>query len=153
MHALGTILMTPESRNPFEGLSILVLEDDYLIALDAEGILQDLGFAKVEVVNSLESAARCAEEGWVNLAVLDVNINGEMSFPLAQKFLQQGVPVVFASGYELTQLLPDIARGTCLTKPYTTESMKRALLAALAPAGQPGLADDPHAEQTLRSPG
>jgi DNA-binding response OmpR family regulator len=121
---------------PFDGLSILLLEDEYLIALDAEQILKGLGVKNVEVVNTLAGAAKAAFEGHVNLAVLDVNINGEMSFPIAEKFHQQGTPVVFASGYEMRRHpVPQIANGVCLVKPYTGEMLKEALLAALSCPG------------------
>ena len=74
-HSLSVILEKAAAIKPFDGLTVLLLEDEYLIAMDAEQILRDLG---------------------VNLALLDVNINGEKSFPIAEAFRTRGTPVVFA---------------------------------------------------------
>jgi DNA-binding response OmpR family regulator len=138
MRNLRSFLMTDASQSPFGGLAVLLLEDEYLVALDAKQILEELGVRNVEVVNTISGAEPYAEDKRINLALLDVNINGEMSFKLAAMFRQRGVPVVFATGYELTRLpLPELEWGVCLTKPYTKESMKRAILAALAPDRQP----------------
>ncbi len=71
---------------PLRGLSVLLLEDEFLIALDAEGLLIALGAERVEVVNTL-AAARAALDGeGFDLALLDVNVNGEMSFPVAEQY-------------------------------------------------------------------
>jgi len=121
----------------FDGLLVLLLEDEYLIALDAEQILKDLGVKHVEIVNTLVGAAACAAEGRVGLAVLDININGEMSFGVAEAFHRQGVPVVFATGYEMRKRqMPEVEIGVCLNKPYTVEGLKQAVLAAFAKAEQ-----------------
>jgi CheY-like chemotaxis protein len=117
----------------FAGLSVLLLEDEYLIALDAKQILQALGIDKVEIVATLEGAEKQAEAGQFDLAVLDVNINGQFSFPIARAFGRRGIPVVFASGYELRdRALPDFDNAVCITKPYTSACLKRAVSAALA---------------------
>lgn len=117
----------------FAGLSVLLLEDEYLIALDAQQILEALGVEKVEIVATLDGAEKQAEAGQFDLAVLDVNINGQFSFPIARTFGRRGIPVVFASGYELRdRTLPDFENAVCVTKPYTSASLKQALSAALA---------------------
>jgi CheY-like chemotaxis protein len=117
---------------PLAGLSILLLEDEFLIALDAEEILTGLGAAQVEVVNTLD-AARGALENSYDLALLDINVNGEMSFPVAEQFVAGKVPVVFASGYEMRT--PPKLNGVtvpCVSKPYTREDLKSVVVAALA---------------------
>jgi CheY-like chemotaxis protein len=114
------------------GLSVLLVEDEYLIALDAEQILKDLGIESVEVIATLDAAERRAKDGMFDLAVLDVNLNGQFSFPVADTIAKRGIPVVFASGYELRNQCPsNIADAICVTKPYTSERLKAALLAAL----------------------
>jgi CheY-like chemotaxis protein len=117
----------------FADLSVLLLEDEYLIALDAKQILQSLGIDKVEIVATLEGAAKRAEEGQFDLAVLDVNINGQFSLPIARTFGRRGIPVVFASGYELRdRTLLDFENAVCVTKPYTSACLQKAVSAALA---------------------
>jgi CheY-like chemotaxis protein len=119
--------------NQFSELSVVFLEDEYLIALDAEQNLEALGVKCVRVVNTLAGAAAIAEAGDVDVAILDLNINGEMSFEVAEMFRKKGIPIVFASGYELRDRFdPDLeSTAVHLRKPYTAESLKTALEAAL----------------------
>ena len=113
---------------PISDLSVMLLEDEFLIALDAEDNLASLGVKQIEVVNTLPRAAAIAERGDVDVAILDLNINGQMSFGVAEMFRERGVPVVFASGYELRGL-EDAA--VHLRKPYTSETLKEAIEEAL----------------------
>lgn len=118
----------------FSALSVMLLEDEYLIALDAEEILTSLGVKHIQIVNSLAAAAEIAESGDVDVAILDLNINGEMSFPVAEMFRKRGTPIVFATGYELRDCVePDL--GVSLKKPYTSESLRAALEVALTRSG------------------
>jgi CheY-like chemotaxis protein len=118
---------------PFNGLSVLLLEDEYLIALDAEDILTSLGVKEIKIVNTLVGAADAAQNGDVDLAILDLNINGELSLDVAQLFRQRGTPIVFASGYELRdRISAELEQGDVyLRKPYTSESLKEAVHTAL----------------------
>ncbi len=121
---------------PFNGLSVLLLEDEYLIALDAEDILTSLGVKEIKIVNTLVGAADAAQKGDVDLAILDLNINGELSLDVAQLFRQRGTPIVFASGYELRERISaELEQGDVyLRKPYTSESLKEAVHTALGNA-------------------
>ena len=113
-------------------LSVLLVEDEYLIALDAEQILKELGVGGVEIASTIARAEKCAAEGQFDLAVLDVNLNGQMSFPIAKTLQGRGIPVVFASGYELRErALAGFEGGVCVTKPYTTDRLRDALFAAI----------------------
>jgi CheY-like chemotaxis protein len=117
---------------PFDGISVLLLEDEYLIALDAEQILTSLGTGRVEIVNTLEGASAAAANGGFDVAVLDLNINGRMSYPVAEDLRRQSIPVVFATGYEMRSRqaadFPDIIY---VTKPYTREALRDAIILAL----------------------
>ncbi len=117
---------------PFDGVSVLLLEDEYLIAMDAEQALTGFGVANVTIVTSLEGAAEAAAEGGVAVAILDININGETSYGIAQRFRSQGIPVIFASGYGIRKRdAPDIDGAIYLNKPYTREALRDAVAAAL----------------------
>src|SRR5262245_44219860 len=114
----------------FDSLSVMLLEDEFLIALDAESMLTSFGVKHVYIVSTLAAAAELAEKGDVDVAILDVNIKGEMSWRIAEKLHQRGIPIVFASGYELRGGI-DSGIGVLLKKPYTSESLKEALEAVL----------------------
>ena len=117
-----------------EGARVLLLEDEFLIALDAEQILKELGARQVETAATLSEAEKRAREGHFDLALLDVNVNGEMSFGLAEMLRKRGVPVVFATGYELKgRSLPALLDPVmCVSKPYTNERLRQVLCGVLA---------------------
>lgn len=111
---------------------MLLLEDEYLIAMDAEQSLTGFGVASVNIVNTLDAAEKAAELGGVNVAILDININGKTSFDVAERFRNRGIPVVFASGYgNRKRPGPEIEDAIYLNKPYTREALKEAVIAAL----------------------
>lgn len=113
------------------GASVLLLEDEFLIAMDAERILEEMGAAEVEVTATLADAECAADRRAFDLALLDVNINGQISLPLARRLHDRGVPVVLASGYELQRRdVPE--RSVCVSKPYTEEALRQAISSALA---------------------
>jgi CheY-like chemotaxis protein len=114
-------------------LSVMLLEDEFLIALDAKDILDSLGVKHVEVVNTLAKATAIAQSGNVDVAILDLNINGEMSFGVAEMFRERGIPIVFASGYELRgRIDAEMEEAVVhLRKPYTCETLKHAIEQAL----------------------
>jgi DNA-binding response OmpR family regulator len=114
------------------GLSVLLVEDEFLIALDAEQILKELGVQHVEIAATFKDAETRATEGDFDLAVLDINLNGELSLSIARLLRDRGIPVVFASGYELrSQPLSGFENDIYITKPYTGERLEKALAAAL----------------------
>jgi CheY-like chemotaxis protein len=120
-----------------DGARVLLLEDEFLIALDAEQILKELGAAEVETAATLRDAEERALHGRFDIALLDVNINGQMSFELAESLRQRGVPVVFATGYELKDRgIAHLDPAHCVSKPYTSERLRQVLSAAVAAGRQ-----------------
>jgi DNA-binding response OmpR family regulator len=120
--------------NPLDGATVVLLEDEFLVAVDAEEMLTRQG-AKVLLASNLDTARRLALEADADIAVLDVNINGAYSFPIAQLFRDRGVPVIFASGYELKgRGFPGAELGICIGKPYTHERLRDVIIAALTEA-------------------
>jgi CheY-like chemotaxis protein len=116
-----------------DGARVLLLEDEFLIALDAEQILKELGADHVETAATLSEAEQRVRDGEFDIALLDVNINGQMSFGLAESLRARGVPIVFATGYELKdRAIPNLDVSLCVSKPYTSERLRQALCAALA---------------------
>jgi DNA-binding response OmpR family regulator len=113
-------------------LSVLLVEDEFLVAIDGEKMLRELGAQRVEVVATFDAAQKRIAEGHFDVVILDVNLNGQMSFPLGQAAASRGMPVVFATGYSLhNRPGAEFGGGTCVTKPYTPESLSRSVTAAL----------------------
>ena len=111
----------------------MVLEDALIIAMDAAGIIEDLGAGNVEILSSVGSALDWLEGNSVDFALLDVNLGDEQSLPVAQMLAERGVPFVLATGYgateELTDTYPDCV---ILQKPFTQASLRDALAKALS---------------------
>lgn len=105
----------------------LVVEDDYVIA-DALG--QELEAAGAEVVGpapDMAAALALLAEGAVDAAVLDVNLGGEMAWPVADALLARGVSFVFATGYDASVIPARYASVACCEKPVGLAEIARAL--------------------------
>lgn len=122
---------------PIEGASILLLEDEFMISVDAEEILLEMGARDVAVASTIEAARKLAADRQFDVAVLDVNINGKPSFEFARELQDRGMPFVFATGYELTDrsLPPELEGALRLTKPYTSARLREAITAAIVRGG------------------
>ena len=111
--------------------TVLVVEDNLIIALDTEEFLNELGAAKVLTASSVSEAMRIIESEELSCAVLDLNLGAETSVEAAQVLREKRVPFVFATGYgETTDLLAGLESAPVLTKPYD----KAALIGKLASA-------------------
>src|SRR5262245_42151478 len=85
---------------------ILIVEDEYLIAVDLSRTLTRIGGVIVGPVATTEAArAKIAQTG-IDLAFLDVNVDGQMVFPLADELEQRGIPFIFATGHD-EAIIPD----------------------------------------------
>jgi DNA-binding LytR/AlgR family response regulator len=110
-----------------EGRLILVLEDDYLAALDVAQLVEDLGGEVAGPAGRLEEARALARERPLDGAVLDVNLDRETSYPLARELLERGVAVVFLTGYEAGSIDAEFSQVPRLTKPYDARQGERIL--------------------------
>ncbi|MBM9594650.1 response regulator [Roseitranquillus sediminis] len=117
-----------------EGRRILVLEDEYLAALDVQQMVEELGGTVVGPAGRLEQARELARAHSLQGAICDVKLNGHTSYPLARELLSTGVPVVFLTGYEANSLEPEFRDVPRVTKPYDTRQMQD-LLRAVFRAG------------------
>ncbi|MGH6865579.1 MAG: response regulator [Methyloceanibacter sp.] len=97
---------------------ILVVEDEFLVAMVLEHDLRAVGYAIVGPFNSLTSAmeAMCVET--YDLAILDINLNGEMVYPLAEELDTRGIPLIFLSGYGPAHFPERLRSLPRVSKPY-----------------------------------
>ena len=108
------------------GRRILVVEDDYFIAAEICSALQRHGATIVGPAGDLAQAAALAHRERIDIAVLDINLHGEMTFNLARELRSQGTGAILASGYDSTVLPDDLADVTCLEKPVNLLELVRA---------------------------
>jgi two-component SAPR family response regulator len=115
------------SSRRLEGKRILIVEDRYLLACDIAREVEALGG---EVVGPFRSASQVLEKDNafdVDLALLDIHLEGEFVYPIAEKLMQIGAPFIFLSGYELEEL-PEVWRDRMiLAKPLTNRALTEAL--------------------------
>ena len=85
-----------------KGRRLLIVEDDYLIAADLAGSLEDLGVKVIGPAGSVEDALDLVESdgGQLDGAVLDVNLRDQRVYPVAQALAERGIPFVFTTGYD-----------------------------------------------------
>ena len=116
-------------------LRVLVLEDEPLVAMLAEEMLTDLGHRAASVVHRIKDALEAMDAHQFDLAFLDVNLSGSLSFPVADRAAAKGIPVLFVTGFSGDHM-DRLARECVLQKPYTAQDLQRAIAAALNP-GRP----------------
>jgi DNA-binding LytR/AlgR family response regulator len=128
------------TQNPIpQGLSVFVIEDEALVALNLESMLDDLGCKVVGPAMRFERAEQMLEEGIsADVAIVDVNIGGRKIFELADKIAARDIPIVFATGYGRSGIPAEWQASPVLQKPYIDQDVRNALGAALAQAGQAG---------------
>jgi DNA-binding response OmpR family regulator len=120
------------SAGSLAGLEILLVEDEAIIALMVEDLLRDLGCGRVRHASRIGRALEMIEERRPGAAILDVNLGGDVVFPVAERLEAAGTPFVFTTGYE-RDIVPARWRGRpFVQKPIEGNNLAAALRAALA---------------------
>ncbi len=113
---------------------VLVVEDEYLIRMLLEDMLADLGYEITAAVGSLAEANQIAASGAFDVAILDVNLDGDEVFPVADIIAKRGLPFVFVTGYGEGSLPAHYRAHPALQKPFQAEQLKVVLAGLLAAA-------------------
>ena len=109
--------------SPISGLRILIVEDEYFIAADLRRALDAAGAVVVGPVGDLNSAMRLVRQESLDLVLLDVNLAGEASYPVAETLGERGVPVLFLTGYDGWSM-PERYRATPrMAKPFAADAL------------------------------
>ena len=109
---------------------VLIVEDDVLIALHLEDLLTALGHEVVGQATRIDTAMELARESDIDFAVLDINVAGTKSFPVADILRQRGIPFAFATGYGAEGLMDGYRDFPMLGKPYAQEDLERTIAQA-----------------------
>jgi len=113
---------------------LLVVEDEYLIRMLLEDMLADLGYEVAAAVGTLAEASDLAATGDFAAAILDVNLDDQEIFPVADILAKRGLPFVFVTGYGERTLPEPYRDRPALQKPFQAEQIKAALADLLPPA-------------------
>ncbi len=114
-----------------EDLHVLVVEDEAIIAMLIEDTLLDIGCKSVEVAPSIDRALEFLSARPPDFAILDLNLHGSRSYPVADALQVQGRPFVFLSGYGAKGLDGDYKDAPVLQKPFQQIDLEKALQRAL----------------------
>lgn len=112
------------------GLRILLVEDEMMVALLVESMLGELGHDVVGPVARLDKALVMAERERLELAILDINIDGRDVYPIAAALAVRGIPFIFATGYGQGGLRAPYRDRPTLQKPYRRDDLKAAIARA-----------------------
>jgi chemotaxis family two-component system sensor kinase Cph1 len=108
-----------------DGLTIMVVEDDFLAALDLKRLVEERAGKVAGPVGRLEQAQRLARSQELDGAILDVQLNGADSLPLADDLIARDIPVILVTGYDVATLPERFAETPRLPKPFSDASFDR----------------------------
>jgi CheY-like chemotaxis protein len=121
--------MNAEEKYP-DGKRVLVVEDELMIRMLLQDMLADLGHTLAGEAGRIEEALALAKEGEFDVAILDVNLNGQPISPVVEILIKRGLPFVFATGYG-QRGVPEPYRNTpTLQKPFQADALAQAIEAA-----------------------
>jgi DNA-binding NtrC family response regulator len=117
-------------NRPFSNRRALLVEDEMLVAWLIEDMLADLGCAVIGPASSVNQALAMIDAEAVDAAVLDLNLNGQMSYPVADAL---AAPFIISTGYDKDTLPDDYRACPVLQKPFQRSELSDALAKLLTP--------------------
>jgi CheY-like chemotaxis protein len=115
------------------GLRVLVVEDWQLIADELVLMLESLGCAIVGPAASLDEATQRARTDDLDVAILDLNLDGDEVYPVADELLARGIPFIFTTGFDADNVLPaEFQSWPRLEKPFDLAQLERELRQVIA---------------------
>ena len=112
------------------GLRVFLVEDEFLILMQLETMLQDLGCRIGGTASHLNDAIQRAETCEVDLALLDINLAGKKIYPVAEVLQRRKVPIVFSTGYGQSGIDAGWQRYPVVQKPFMARELEKALMQA-----------------------
>lgn len=110
--------MTLHADEPLKGLRVLVVEDEFLLAISLQEDLQDLGCIIVGPFCDLTGAIEASRREAFDVAILDINVNGRPVYPLADELVARGLPALLLTGYGAADLPERFRAWPRVAKPY-----------------------------------
>jgi CheY-like chemotaxis protein len=120
------------SRRELSNRKVLVVEDEMMIAMLIEDMLEEFGCNLVGPATNVPRALELIGKEQVDVAVLDLNLDGHDTYAIADALRQKDVPFIFATGYGSAGLRKDYADRRVLQKPFQAKDLEAALVDAVA---------------------
>ena len=125
-------LVCPKRADVTVSRRVLIVEDESLIAMMLEDFLESLGHGLAGTCETVPDALARVAEGGFDVAILDVNLNGQRVWPVADRLAAQGIPYILATGGHIDPPPAEHAKAPVLSKPFTLDAIEPALDAAFA---------------------
>ena len=126
---------------PLEGARVLVVEDEYLVAVLIQDMLESAGCVVTGPIPRLAEALDAVDRGSYDAALLDINLGGERIDPVAAALSRRNVPFVFVTGYGAGGLPGEYAKRPRICKPFRMAELLGALSDIVKPPVMYGCAD------------
>jgi CheY-like chemotaxis protein len=110
---------------------VLIVEDDVLLGMAMGLCVEDAGYEVAGLARSVEAALDTLSHGTVDAALLDVNLQGELVFPVANALAERGVPFVFVTAHPLRDIPEKHRHRPLVPKPYYDAAICAALQSVL----------------------
>lgn len=127
--------VTGQQANPVAGKRVLIVEDEVFVGLMLREDLQSAGADVTGPLTGVDEALDVLGTETFDAALLDVNLRGEMSFPVADKLMARKVPFVFVTGYGDDAMPRRFKHSARLAKPYDPKSLRDVLARILEGPG------------------
>ncbi len=108
-------------------LSILIVEDEPLIAMMMEDFIEALGHIPAGSADTVEEALACVDRGGFDLVILDVNLGTSECWPVADALVERQIPFVLATGGHVSPPPAHHADAPTLSKPFTLDTVREAV--------------------------
>ena len=113
-------------------MHVLVVEDEMLVMVLIKGLLADLGCTDITVASNIKTALEYLAGNSFNLAILDVNLHGSRSYPVAEALDARNIPFAFSTGYAREGIDEKYVNRAVLKKPYSCSNFKAVIENLLA---------------------
>jgi CheY-like chemotaxis protein len=131
----GNLLMQKDDEaGAWPNLRVIIIEDEALVVMLLEDMLTQIGCQVVGLASHLDKAVELAGSADADLAILDVNLDGQQAYPVAERLAARGVPFVFATGYGRHGMRHGFGDRPALQKPFRLEDLRRVIAEAMCGA-------------------
>ena len=117
---------------------VLIVEDEFLIASMLEAHLLRLGYTVVPIAATVDEALSMLESHRIDLAVVDINLAGSRSFPVADALHARGIPFLFTTGYGESGVPEQYRAFQIVQKPYRIAKLEPILRGLLSQTTEQG---------------
>jgi CheY-like chemotaxis protein len=126
------MLVLSQKSLPLNGYRFLIVEDEILQAQRVGDLVAEMGGTVAKIVYGFEQARAAIADTAFDCAILDINLNGTLSFRLAESLKHQGIPFIFCTAYaEAADVYPDASETPRVDKPVRPTDLRDALLSVL----------------------